>query len=98
MNRLARRGIIGAAAGAVSGAALALTLPHPLWGFLLGLGIGALPVYDYMTDPRHFVHRVPSAVLAAALMILSFFSLGLGLILNSMNLRLLEIEKLIAKR
>jgi len=31
-------------------------------------------------------------------MILSFFSLGLGLILNSMNLRLLEIEKLIAKR
>jgi len=29
---------------------------------------------------------------------LSFFSLGLGLILNSMNLRLLELEKLISKR
>ena len=43
------------------------------------------------------MHRVPSAILAAALMMLSFFSLGLGLILNSMNLLLLELEKLVAK-
>jgi glycosyltransferase involved in cell wall biosynthesis len=63
----------------------------------LGLGVGSLPVYDFATDPNHFVHRVPSAILAASLMLLSFFSLGLGLILNSMNLRLLELEKLVAK-
>jgi hypothetical protein len=37
-------------------------------------------------------------ILAAALMILAFFSLGLGLILNSINLRLLELEKLIIRR
>ena len=66
--------------------------------FLLGLAVGSLPVYDYLTDPNHFVHRVPSAILAAALMILAFFSLGLGLILNSTNLRLLELEQLITKR
>jgi len=60
--------------------------------------VGSLPVYDYMTDPNHFVHRVPSAILASALVLLAFFSLGLGLILNSMNLRLLELEKLVAKR
>jgi glycosyltransferase involved in cell wall biosynthesis len=66
--------------------------------FLLGLAVGSLPVYDYVTDPNHFVHRVPSAILAAALVLLSFLSLGLGLILNSMNLRLLELEQLIAKR
>ena len=66
--------------------------------FLLGLAAGSLPVYDYVTDPNHFVHRVPSAILAAALVMLSFFSLGLGLILNSMNLRLLELEQLITKR
>src|ERR1035437_2571370 len=65
---------------------------------LLGLAAGSLPVYDYLTDPNHFVHRVPSAILAAALVLLSFFSLGLGLILNSMNLRLLELEQLITKR
>jgi len=63
----------------------------------LGLGVGSLPVYDFVTDPNHFVHRVPSAILAASLVMLSFFSLGLGLILNSMNLRLLELEKLVTK-
>ena len=63
----------------------------------LGLVVGSLPVYDYLTDPNHFVHRVPSAILAAALVMLSFFSLGLGLILNSVNLRLLELEKLVVK-
>ena len=65
---------------------------------LLGLAIGSLPVYDFVTDPAHFVHRVPSAILAAALVLLAFFSLGLGLILNSINLRLLELEQLITKR
>jgi hypothetical protein len=40
---------------------------------------------------------VPSAILAAALVMLGFFSLGLGLILNSINLRLLELEKLLTK-
>jgi glycosyltransferase involved in cell wall biosynthesis len=63
----------------------------------LGLAVGSLPIYDYVTDPNHFVHRVPSAILAAALVLLSFFSLGLGLILNSINLRLLELEKLLIK-
>jgi len=65
---------------------------------LLGAAVGSLPVYDYFTDPNHFVHRVPSAILAAALMLLAFFSLGVGLILNSINLRLLEMEKFITRR
>jgi len=64
--------------------------------FGLGLIAGAMPVYEFITE--HFVHRVPSAILAASLVMLAFFSLGLGLILNSMNLRLLEIEKLVTKR
>ena len=64
----------------------------------LGLLVGSLPVYDFVTDPNHFVHRVPSAILAASLMLLAFFSLGVGLILNSINLRLLEVEKLVTRR
>ncbi len=63
---------------------------------LLGLAAGARPVYEYVKD--RFVYAVPSAILAAALVLLSFLSLGLGLILNSTNLRLLELEKLICKR
>ena len=64
----------------------------------LGLLVGSLPIYDFVTDPNHFVHRVPSAILAASLMLLAFFSLGVGLILNSINLRLLEVEKLVTRR
>jgi len=60
-----------------------------------GLAVGFRPVFEFMES--HYISAVPSAVLAAALMILSFLSLGLGLILNSVNLRLLEMEKLIRK-
>jgi glycosyltransferase involved in cell wall biosynthesis len=59
----------------------------------LGLAAGVMPVYEFIKF--HFVYRVPSAILAAALVMLAFFSLGLGLILNSINLRLLELEKLV---
>jgi glycosyltransferase involved in cell wall biosynthesis len=62
----------------------------------LGLAAGARPVYEYFT--KSYVYAVPSAILAAALILLAFFTLGLGLILNSTNLRLLELEKLICKR
>jgi len=60
----------------------------------LGLAIGILPTHDYLTNPDNYVHRVPSAVLAASLMIISMISLSVGLILNSINLRLLELERL----
>jgi glycosyltransferase involved in cell wall biosynthesis len=62
----------------------------------MGLIAGARPVYEYFSE--RYVHAVPSAILAAALVLLAFLSLGLGLILNSTNLRLLELEKLICKR
>jgi glycosyltransferase involved in cell wall biosynthesis len=64
--------------------------------FILGLGAGARPVYEYIT--RSYVYAVPSAVLAASLVLLSFLLLGLGLTLNSTNLRLLELEKLVLRR
>ncbi len=63
---------------------------------VLGLVAGYRPVYEYVTE--RYVYTVPRAVLAAALVILSFLTAGLGLILNSINLRLLEIEKLVSKR
>lgn len=63
--------------------------------FLLGLAVGSRPIYEFIKT--HYVSTVPSAILAAALVLLSFLSLALGLILNSVNLRLLELEKLVAK-
>ena len=64
---------------------------------VLGLVVGSLPAYSFVTDPKHTVHHVPSTILAATLVLLAFYSLGLGLILNSMNLRLLELEKMVTK-
>ncbi|HTL59598.1 MAG TPA: glycosyltransferase [Candidatus Limnocylindrales bacterium] len=62
---------------------------------LAGLIAGIRPLYEFATD--HFVHSVPSAILAASFVILSALSLGVGLTLNSINLRLLELEKLMRK-
>jgi len=62
----------------------------------MGLLAGFRPVHEYVTE--HFVYAVPSAILAASLILLAFLALGLGLILNSTNLRLLELEKLVRKR
>lgn len=63
--------------------------------FVLGLLAGSRPVIEFIQT--RYVSALPSAVLAAALVLLSFLSLALGLILNSVNLRLLELEKLVAK-
>jgi hypothetical protein len=62
----------------------------------LGLAAGFRPVYEYATE--RYVYAVPSAILAASLILLAVFTLSLGLILNSVNLRLLELEKLVCKR
>src|SRR5205809_924419 len=45
-----------------------------------------------------YVQAVPSAILAASLVVLAFSTLGLGLILNSTSLRLLALGKLLCKR
>ncbi len=69
-----------------------------LWSIFFmvaGLAVGSRPVFEFVE--MRYIYAVPSAILAAALVILSFSSLGLGLILNSVNLRLLEVEKLIRK-
>jgi len=60
-----------------------------------GLAVGTRPLYEYFTE--HYIYAVPSAILAATLMLLAFLALGVGLILNSVNLRLLELEKLVCR-
>ena len=63
--------------------------------FLAGMLASIWPAVEYYFE--HRVHSVLSAVAASALVILSALSLSLGLVLNSINLRLLEVEKLIRK-
>jgi glycosyltransferase involved in cell wall biosynthesis len=61
----------------------------------LGLLVGTWPLEEFLIE--HHVHSNMKALLSALLIILSSFSIGLGLVLNSINLRLLEVEKLIRK-
>jgi hypothetical protein len=63
--------------------------------FVGGALVGAAPVYEFLV--QRFVYRLPRAVLAATLMLLPAASLALGLVLNSVNLWLLEIERLIQR-
>jgi glycosyltransferase involved in cell wall biosynthesis len=63
--------------------------------FLLGVLVGIRPTFQYLA--LHQVNSMASAILAPSLIILSAFSIGLGLLLNSINLRLLEVEKLVTR-
>ena len=44
---------------------------------VLGLAVGYRPVYEYITE--RYVHALPSAILAASLIVMAFFSSGVGL-------------------
>ena len=61
-----------------------------------GLGVlaGLAPAHAMFAHPEHVVLQIPGAILATALVMLSVLSLSVGLILNSINLRLLELERL----
>lgn len=68
-------------------------------GFLLAIVsflVGIRPVLEYIE--HQYVFSLPSAVLAAALMILAFGSAALGILLNSLNLRLREIESILGRQ
>src|SRR5262249_48847016 len=65
--------------------------------FSLGIFAGILPIYDYLTDPQHYVRHVPLAILAAALMILSSGCVFLGIVLHALNWRLRELHNVFTR-
>lgn len=65
---------------------------------LLGLLAGILPVRDYLTNPDHYVEHVPSAILAASLVLLSFIFIFLGILLHAINWRFLELHSVLTRR
>ncbi|MEN6308911.1 MAG: glycosyltransferase family 2 protein [Anaerohalosphaeraceae bacterium] len=65
--------------------------------FILGLVAGWLPVRDYLVNPNHYVAHVPSAILAAGLMMLAFLFMFIGLLLHAVNKRFLEIHNVLTR-
>jgi len=71
-----------------------------IWGlifFISGLTAGFFPIHDYFTDPNHYVHHVPLAILASGLMILSGGSIFLGILLHAINWRLMEMHNVLTR-
>ncbi|MCI0498190.1 MAG: glycosyltransferase family 2 protein [Planctomycetales bacterium] len=66
--------------------------------FVLGLLIGSLPIHDYFTKPNHYVEHVPSAILAASIVMLSWLFVFAGLILHMMNRRFRELHNVLTRQ
>lgn len=65
--------------------------------FLLSLLVGYLPVRDYVVNPDHYVEHVPSAILAAGLMMLAFSFMFTGLLLHVINQRFRELHHVMTR-
>jgi len=65
-----------------------LGLAFALVGGILGIEV----IIDYMADS--YVNKVPTAILASGCMLLSFGSLGVGIVLNTISSRFREVMKL----
>jgi len=65
---------------------------------VLGILAGIPPVHDYLTDPNHYVHHVPLAILATGLIILSGGCFFLGVLLHSLNWRLRELHNVLTRK
>lgn len=63
----------------------------------LGVLAGIPPIYDYFTDPNHYVHHVPLAILAMGLVMLSIGCGFVGIILHAMNWRFKELHNVMVR-
>jgi glycosyltransferase involved in cell wall biosynthesis len=65
---------------------------------ILGILAGIPPIHDYFTDPNHYVHHVPLAILAVGLLILSCVFTFLGILLNAINWRFKELHNVLTRK
>jgi glycosyltransferase involved in cell wall biosynthesis len=63
---------------------------------VVGLFIGHFVIREYI-DYR-YIFSVPKAILAAGLMVLAFLSASLGLLLHTINFRILEMTRVLSKQ
>lgn len=52
--------------------------------FFTGLFFGAFPIFEYISKPDHYITKVPTAILAVSLVIISILCLFCGLILDNL--------------
>jgi hypothetical protein len=62
----------------------------------VGIAVGAFPVVEFAQF--HYVYSVPKAILAASCVILSFLLGSVGMLLHTMNFRILEMTQVLSKQ
>jgi glycosyltransferase involved in cell wall biosynthesis len=62
----------------------------------VGLVVGYFPVKEYLTD--RWVYSVPKAVLAASCMLLSAVLAAMGVLLHTLNFRILEMTNILVRQ
>ena len=67
-----------------------------LAAFLVGAVVGAFPVVEFVETG--YISRVPSAMLAASCMILSALLISIGVVLHTLNFRILEMTNVLGKQ
>ena len=65
---------------------------------LLGFLAGLVPIHDYISEPDHYIHHLPLAVLAASLIILGSGCISLGMLLHAINWRFIELHNVLTRR
>jgi glycosyltransferase involved in cell wall biosynthesis len=60
---------------------------------IIGLAIGSVPVIEFFETGQ--ISHFPSAILASAIMVISVISIGIGLILDTINHRLRELTQIV---
>ena len=63
---------------------------------VVGLVVGYFPVREYVTE--RFVYSVPKAVLAASCMILATVLAAMGVLLHTLNFRILEMTNILVRQ
>jgi glycosyltransferase involved in cell wall biosynthesis len=64
---------------------------------LCGMTAGAWPIHDYFTEPGNYVRHVPLAILAVGLVLLAVGFMFLGILLNALNWRFLELHNVLTR-
>lgn len=67
-----------------------------LFLILIGGTVGIFPIIEYIRF--QYVYSVPKAILASGIMILAALSFTIGIILDSINLRILELNNVLSKQ
>ena len=63
---------------------------------LAGLACGAVVIYEYFAF--HYIYRVPTAILAASCVLLSFLLASVGVTIHTLNYRILEMTTVLSKQ